>query len=403
MSAPITSVQRFNTRHHPRAAAGFTLLELMVAMTAGAIVISSMYFITSASTNYFREQQRISNVQSSVRYAMDQLRRDITRAGFGSTPNNQVAPYRVNGGGGIQTPITAVALTDLPGLDPSGAGHQVDGQPLAGDILQLTGNYATSSDYPLRPVLMGGTTFKLDTDWTRFTRDFTGWVNGPPYATLTGAGNPFDTAFMPGRLVSVRTNLGARYFSQIVGTNAGTAEVTVATPITAPGLFPSRISPVSVMQYMPVPAAAGLVHNNLPVAGQNMVLVRREVRYGGNAPVANTFDRVLAERVVHFNVDFMVNTLNTANNRTQPAILAPSIGAAAQGFTAAFPERVFSALVTLGVRTAMADPRFRWLPQNPGDELTRFRYDVIGRAAARVRIARAEIFLPNIAYPWTAN
>lgn len=402
MSASITDLQRFQAKQRRHAVAGFTLLELMVAMTAGAIVISSMYFITSSSTNYFREQTRISNLQSSARYAMDQLRRDITRAGFGSTPSNQFADYRAPQPGGIGAgmPITAVAMTDLPGLDPAGVGHQVDGQVLAGDMLQLTGNYATSSDYPLRPVAAGGTVFRLDTNWTRFTRDFTGWVGGPPYATLTGAGNPFDTAFLPGRMVCVRGTQGDRYFSRIVGTDPANAQVMVGNPITASGLSPARIAPVSVMQYMPVPAAAGLIHNSNAAAGQNMVLVRREVNPGGNVPLANTFDRVLAERVVHFNIDFMVNQLA---NRAQPPILAPSIGAAAQAFSVAAPERIFSVLVTLGVRTALPDPRFRWIAQNPGEELTRFRYDPAGRAATRVRIARAEIFLPNVAYAWTTN
>ena len=60
---------------------GFTLIELMVAMTAGAIAISSMFFISSASTHYFRVQQRLTNMQSSLRIAMDQLRRDVGRAG----------------------------------------------------------------------------------------------------------------------------------------------------------------------------------------------------------------------------------------------------------------------------------------------------------------------------------
>ncbi len=388
------------SRHRHRG--GFTLLELMVAMTAGALVISSTYYLTSASTHYFREQQRIANMQSSVRYAMDQLRRDISRAGYGATPNNLFPDYAPVPPGGMGGQFTAISVTDLAGVNPSGDVHTIDGIPLAGDQLQLIGNYATSSDYPIRGIQAGGTTINFDNNWTTFTRDFTNWVNGGPYATITAAGNPFQTTFLAGRLVSVRHgHTGHRYFSQIAGSNAGAGTVTLATPITVPGIDASaRVCPVSVMQYAVVPTVAGdtLAHNNVAAAGDNMLLIRREMNApGSNVQVPNTFPRTLAERVVHFNVDFLVNQ-NAVRN--QPPVLAPLTGAAAQG---APPHQIFSALVTLAVRTAIHDPRFPWILQNGNEELTRFRFDNRNAGSTRIRIARAEIFLPNVAYQWTSN
>ncbi|MFW5921446.1 MAG: PilW family protein, partial [Polyangiales bacterium] len=57
------------TRHNRRASktAGFTLLELMVALVAGLIAISSIYFVSAASTRHFHEQQRIAQTQMSLR------------------------------------------------------------------------------------------------------------------------------------------------------------------------------------------------------------------------------------------------------------------------------------------------------------------------------------------------
>ncbi|MCA9616172.1 MAG: prepilin-type N-terminal cleavage/methylation domain-containing protein, partial [Myxococcales bacterium] len=59
--------------------AGFTLLELMVALVAGLVAILAVYYVSSASARHFHEQQRVAQTQTSIRMAMQQLRRDIGR------------------------------------------------------------------------------------------------------------------------------------------------------------------------------------------------------------------------------------------------------------------------------------------------------------------------------------
>ena len=73
-------------RLRPRRRDGFTLLELMVALTVGGIAISSIYAIGAASTNVFRVQNEVSNAQSTLRMAMEQVKRDLVRAGYMATP-----------------------------------------------------------------------------------------------------------------------------------------------------------------------------------------------------------------------------------------------------------------------------------------------------------------------------
>jgi prepilin-type N-terminal cleavage/methylation domain-containing protein len=386
-------------------AAGFTLLELMVAMTAGAMVVSSAYFVTGATSAYFREQQRISNMQGSLRDAMDELRRDIARAGFGATPNSTFYPA-CQPTGIIGTQITALSLVQAQGLavlDPSGDGHTVDGIDLEADGLFLTGNYATSSEYKTRGVVGGGTSVVVDPNWMSFTRDFVNFANN----AFTLDPVAFSDAFRPGRLVRVRSANGSRFFSPIAGVVTpalpNSPSVNLANPIIAPCAAlgaGATVNPVSIMSYTVVPAPALLAPTNAAAVGANNVLMRTEVNLAGN-PVANTFPRVVAERVVHFNVDLVENTNGVRNG---PPALATVVGAAATAAAAANPQSIFSVIVTLGIRSSLADNRFPWIAQvNATDELTRYRFDRAGAAAARVRIARAEIFLPNIAYEWTNN
>jgi len=382
---------------------GFTLLELMVAMTAGAMVVSSAYFITSASSAYFREQQRISNTQGSLRYAMDELRRDIARAGFGATPDSTFYPP-CQPSGIIGTQIRALQVVQGAQnalLDPAGGAgaHQVDGIPIDADNLILTGNYATSTEYPTRGVVAAGSSIPVDPNWMGFTRDFTTFANNTYLLDAVG----FANAFLPGRMVRVRSANGDRYFSRIDGVVTPALplapSITVGNPIIAPCAAlgaGAKVNPVSIMSYTVVPAAGVLAPTNAAAAGPNNVLVRSELNVGG-AQLAGTFNRVIAERVVHFNVDLMVNQNPV---RTTPPVIVAAQGAAA---SAALPQSIFSAIVTLGIRSSLADNRFPWIAQPAGAELTRYRFDPNSTASTRVRVARAEIFLPNIAYEWTNN
>lgn len=404
MTHPV-SIQAAPLRDRRRARAGFTLLEMMVALTAGAIAIGSMYSISSVSTQYFREQQRISNAQSSLRFAMDQIRRDISRAGYGATPSITAYPAcQPNVGlqagplGRFQA-VRIAEATQVALVDPAG-GHQIDGVNVHADTLQLMGNYSTASEYVVSAIV-GGTRIDVDPSWMTFTRDFTGFVAND-YSVDVGA---FQNAFPAGRMVRVRASNGSRFFTTVTGTvvpGAAPPIINVGNPITAGcagfGRGSATVNPVSLLDYTVEAAVGPTAPANVVVSGANAQLVRREISVaGGQLP--GTAVRVVAERVVHFNVDLLTN----ANAiRTQTAVMAPQLGLNATNFANANPERIISAIVTLAVRTPISDQRFGWLAQGPGAELVRFRLDPGqgGAGSFRVRVARAEIFLPNLALEW---
>jgi type IV pilus assembly protein PilW len=62
--------------------AGFSLVELMVAMTIGFIVVASVGYVYLGSRSAFRTTDNMSRMQESARYALDTMTRDIRMAGY---------------------------------------------------------------------------------------------------------------------------------------------------------------------------------------------------------------------------------------------------------------------------------------------------------------------------------
>lgn len=71
-----------------RAAAGFTLIELMVAMVLGLIVIAGATSVFLASQRTYRTNQALSDVQENARIAFELMARDIRDAGLTGCNNN---------------------------------------------------------------------------------------------------------------------------------------------------------------------------------------------------------------------------------------------------------------------------------------------------------------------------
>lgn len=69
-------------RSQTNAQAGFSLVELMVAITIGFIVIGAVGYLYIGSRGAFRTTDNMSRMQETARYAMDTLTRDIRMAGY---------------------------------------------------------------------------------------------------------------------------------------------------------------------------------------------------------------------------------------------------------------------------------------------------------------------------------
>jgi type IV pilus assembly protein PilW len=63
-------------------ARGVTLLELLVGLVLGAILIAGMYRVFTAQSKAYTVQDRVVEVQQSIRSAMELVLRDLRMAGF---------------------------------------------------------------------------------------------------------------------------------------------------------------------------------------------------------------------------------------------------------------------------------------------------------------------------------
>jgi type II secretory pathway pseudopilin PulG len=80
-------MSRARMKNLRRARAGFSLIELLVAMVAGLIVTIAVLGLAREATTVFHEEIRMSNAEMSLRLASDRVRRDLQAAAFLSTPN----------------------------------------------------------------------------------------------------------------------------------------------------------------------------------------------------------------------------------------------------------------------------------------------------------------------------
>jgi hypothetical protein len=138
---------------------GFTLTELMVAVTGGLFISIVVFMIARDGSRFYQRESRVANATLGVITGFERLRADITRAGFLASPNLRKDPRFC---GSVTDPGWS-ALTELNRLaalrvDPGGsldvdAGNDVfSNNGLTPDRLVLAGSYASVDQFPIRGV-----------------------------------------------------------------------------------------------------------------------------------------------------------------------------------------------------------------------------------------------------------
>ncbi|MDD9938017.1 MAG: prepilin-type N-terminal cleavage/methylation domain-containing protein [Myxococcales bacterium] len=405
---------------------GFTLLELMVALTVGGIAITSIYAIGAATTRQFHQQQSVAGTQSSVRDALDRVKRDIARAGYLSTPNANVAddvtglpiegcgtaaaPLDDPTGGGRLAAISQFTndLPALTGTDPTGD-NVANG--FTHDEIRLIANYQTSDQYPGVRLPQGSNNSVLvPQDWHAFRRDFTDWYVDGDYDHNDLA---FNDAFTIGRMIRIMTTTRKKHFATLTAVaDPGDAPqgaddpalLTFNPPIPAGCLKDvdgGWVAPVNVIRYFLQDAPDSETGRFSANTGPMAQLIRQETLPGDKGvPLANNpaHTRAVLDFAVSFNLRFQLTadtaageedsyTLNTLTNS------APAVNGN--------PEWVRAVEIDLAARTALSDPRFMnpWVQASCADQLCFQVFDEAdNQGAARVRRARAVVFLPNVAF-----
>lgn len=102
---------------------GFTIIELMVAITISALILGVLTQVYAGTKRSYRVAEALSRMQENGRYAMDYVARDIRLAGYtgcvsgGTTVNNMANP--ITGWSPLNTATSPITLQGIEGYEAS--------------------------------------------------------------------------------------------------------------------------------------------------------------------------------------------------------------------------------------------------------------------------------------------
>jgi prepilin-type N-terminal cleavage/methylation domain-containing protein len=94
--------------------AGFSMIELLVAMVMTLIVSGAIFGLLTGGQNAFRREPELTDRQQNIRIAMDLIKRDVAGGGAGMVPFVQAFTNLADGLGGYPTGYTAGVINGGP-------------------------------------------------------------------------------------------------------------------------------------------------------------------------------------------------------------------------------------------------------------------------------------------------
>jgi prepilin-type N-terminal cleavage/methylation domain-containing protein len=221
MTAPtgLTSAMALRARtarasSNRRRRGGFTLIELMVAMSAGLAVAAGAFLLARNASLFFQSEARLTNAQFASMVGMTRLTSDVRRASYKSSPNAKRDP-NVCG----YTSTWPSALKDLSGIRIVEGGSKADHpgdhtlsstNNLNPDALYLTGLMNSTEHFSvalMQAAGTGGYDIYLNLDGAYWRTKL---------ATQSGS-NIFDNIFVVGGMLRLVDQEGRATYGVISG------------------------------------------------------------------------------------------------------------------------------------------------------------------------------------------
>lgn len=403
-------------RRRARRARGFTLMELMVAITGGLFVSIAVFSLARFGSHFYQQETRVADATMSSVVGFERLKTDISRAGFLVSPN-ALTDARVCGQPATDAswPLELKRLAALRIDRDFLQGHAMLDTAINGNIkpdaITLAGSYDSGDEYPISNIQQIGAGYNV------YLQQLTGAMSRLGGANLA-------TVFKPGRGLRIVDESGKQQYGTITGTTVIAGEP-VVTLSQAPQLIlrqatdqqcgfkghgtGARASVVNFVRYELRDLSANAAHAavfadsaNIPNEAGRVELVRYEVDTAGGE-IAGT-QELVAELAVDLafgitSATFPTNDGNQELNVTLPnAADVTTIAGDTTG--GAQPQRVRSVRARLSVRSREGDRSGNVVPSTtvapglyrialiPGAAVAEQRY-------ARVRTLQADIALPN--------
>lgn len=382
---------------------GFTLVELLMATTAGLIVSAAAFLLAKNASTVFQEETRITSAQLSASLGLHRMAADIGRAGFLGTPNIATDPFVANESGTWPAAIANLRAVSIEEKGSAAAQNADNG--LFPDRITVAGSFDTAEVFPVRTIQPGGTgkIVYLETQNLQIARTCKECGIASCQPTL-------ERIFKANRIVRILTPSGSEIFGLIEGLQFGGNQIAVklqATPAvpqiaTNPRGYEGdcnycQLSVLSVVRYelqslaghpqygpLVAPISAGATGD-----ATRTELTRVELDKDG-LPIPDTLELVSEFAVdLKFGITFMDPKTTMVTDLPPPLPDNPLI------YTTP-AERIRSVHVRFSTR-ARAPDRDVPLPTGPDGRKHRFKLPIAGKTVyARMRTLYSEIALQNL-------
>lgn len=214
---PTTAPQR--ARRVSSAQAGFTLVELMVALTGGLFMSVVVFALARDGSRFYQREARIADATLAVTAGFERLRADVMRAGFMASSNVQQDPTLCQATTallGQLPPRLASVQVELPDQVPAGSDAANNG--VTPRRLILAGNFTSVDQFPILGVVPqpGGAGYVVA------LQQSIGPLARANYAGLGAAQATYlAEAFPTGRLLRLVNSQGRTQYALISGVQAG--------------------------------------------------------------------------------------------------------------------------------------------------------------------------------------
>lgn len=211
----------------PNQARGFTLVELMVALTGSLFFVVFVFMLSRDVSRFFQSQIQLSDSTVSAINGFERLRTDIARAGFLASPNlaRDVNRCPRPDLGAPQAPASYGAY---PGLQQMGLARIIQGDYPSGnyvmdenssgginpDQIVLYGNYTTADEFAVRSASWGAPdVVNLEPDSNALIR--IGYDGDPAVGDLAEKQALLDSIFRQDSIMRIADETGREQYSII--------------------------------------------------------------------------------------------------------------------------------------------------------------------------------------------
>lgn len=399
--------------------AGFTLVELMVALSGGLFISLAVFALARDSGRFYQREARLSNATVSGLIGFERLRADLGRAGFLASPNVVRDPRVCGVPDQLSWPLALRNLASIQVTTPAVTYDTLTANGRTPPVITMAGSYSSSDVYGAKVVPAGNTViFQLSTKEAAGALRRLGNTDMP-------SDDVMKAAFPSQHALRVVQN-GKHYYAQIwTATGGPQPTVTVIqqpqiqfrsgsalgcglSDVVGSGASTPTINVVNFIQYAVRPpqtatAIAGyknVFSNSADAPGEagRTELTRVELDIAGQ--VIDGTEEIVAEYAVDLNLRLTAVTSVTGCCDPELGLVSPgdarfSTFTGAVFATANTPELIRSVRVRLGVRSRDADRTANI--SNPANQgLFRFNMNTgTTETFARVRTFQADIALHN--------